>query len=396
MGMKSQLACRMMGAVMGAIVCAPVFAGDVGGNVYSSPGTITLRLEYGSSYQSAKEISVTGNGSYKFGVNIRNNTKYRVIGKSAPAGWGCKGKQVDSYLNSAAATGTHVYCGTSDSDGVRVASWNLEWYDSSDPADKKKAIAALINQYNFDVLIANEVLDEASWNDFIQNYLGNAANWDYRITQAGCSLRQVTMWRKSAVTLESGYDLNSATSGGIIDENSETWGDCGGRRPYIANFAVNNSTVKFTTASIHFKALTTTADCQKRKDQADTFVQWVNWAGMAARNFVAAGDYNDQLAGNGNCSTIDTLASMEAHPGFMFATAQPGYAYSFMMGNGLVSYDTKSFQNTIDHLWVSDGILQRLQATDTYLNGANAVQANMYFSPSGEPDHNPVYLSIAK
>ncbi len=84
-------------------------AGDVGGNVYSNPGTITLRLEWGSSFQNAKEIDKIGDGSYKFGVNIRNNTKYRVIGKSAPAGWACKGKQIDQYLTSAAATSTHVY-----------------------------------------------------------------------------------------------------------------------------------------------------------------------------------------------------------------------------------------------------------------------------------------------
>lgn len=395
--MKSRLAYRMLGGLVGAIVCTgTALAGDVGGNVYSNPGTITLRLEYGSSFENSREISVTGDGAYKFGVNIRNNTKYRVVGKSAPLGWGCKGKQVNQFLNSAAATGTHVYCGTADSDGVRVASWNLEWYDSADPVEKKNAIAALINQYNFDVLIANEVLDEASWSDFVQNHLGNASDWDFRVSQAGCSLRQVTMWRKSEVTLESGYDLNSATSGGIIDENTETWSDCGGRRPYVANFAVNNSTVKFTTASIHFKALTTTADCQKRKDQADTFVQWVNASGNNTGNFIALGDFNDQLAGTGNCSTIDTLATMEGHPDFIFATAQPGYAYSFMMGNGLVTFDTKSFQNTIDHVWITDGILQRLQATDTYFNGANSVQANMYFSPWGEPDHNPVYISIAK
>jgi endonuclease/exonuclease/phosphatase family metal-dependent hydrolase len=376
---------------------APAFAGDVGGRVYSSPGTITLRLEWGSSFENAKEISVTGDVSYKFGVNVRNNTKYRVIGKAAPTGWACKGKQIDQYLTSAAATSTHVYCGSTTSAGVRVASWNLEWYDSADDINKKKAIAALINQYNFDVLIVNEVLDAASWDDFIGNYLGNSSNWDYRISQAGCSLRQVTMWKKSTVTFDSGYDLNSATSGGIIDENSATWNDCGGRRPYVANFSVNNSTVKFTTATIHFKAGTTNSDCQLRRDQVDSFVQWVNAAGLASANFVAAGDFNDRLPGAGNCSSIDTLATMESFGGFTFATAQPDYVYSYMMGNGLVTYDTKSFQNTIDHMWVSSSLFNLLDpTTDTYGNRANAVQANMYFAPWGEPDHNPPYIVIKK
>ena len=381
---------------------SPLFApggsgSDVGGNVYSSPGTITLRLEWGSSFQNSKEIDVTGDGSYSFGVKIQNNTRYRVIGKSAPAGWGCKGKQIDKYITSAASTDTHVYCGSASSSGVRLAAWNLEWFDTEDPADKKQAIAALINQYNFDVVIANEVLDAASWDHFIVNYLGNASNWDYRISQAGCSLKQVTMWKKSAVTFVSGYDLNSATSGGIIDENSSTWDDCSGRRPYVANFAVNNSTVTFTTATIHFKAGTTNTDCKLRKDQVDTFVQWVSWAGLDTTNFAAAGDFNDRLPGNGNCSSISTLGAMKSYSSFTFATAQPDYVYSYMMGNGLVTYDTKSFQNTIDHMWVSNGLFNLLETTvDTYGNRANAVQANMYFSNWGEPDHNPPYIAIKK
>jgi len=393
---------KLARVVLGSFIFVVAFAGsalagDVGGNVYSNPGVITLRLEWGSSFQNAKEIDVLGDGSYKFGVNIRNNTKYRVIGKLAPTGWACKGKQTDKYITSSAATNTHVYCGSSSSAGVRVASWNLEWYDIADPVEKKKAIAALINQYNFDVVIANEVLDAASWDDFIKNYLGNAANWDYRISQAGCSLRQVTMWKKSTVTFESGYDLNCATTSCIIDESSPTWDDCAGRRPYVANFAVNNSTVKFTTATIHFKANTTQTDCQLRKDQVDSFAQWVEWAGMSSKNFLAAGDFNDRLPGTGNCSSIDTLASMEGHSGFLFATAQPDYFYSNMMGNGLVTYDTKSFQNTIDHFWVTNSLFNLLETTtDTYGNRANAVQANMYFSAWDEPDHNPPYIVIKK
>jgi endonuclease/exonuclease/phosphatase family metal-dependent hydrolase len=395
---SSLLAGVLEGLIAAVVLAGPALAGDVGGSVYSSPGTITLRLEWGSNFQNSKEIQVTNDGTYKFGVNIRNNTKYRVIGKSAPAGWACKGKQINKYLNSAAATQTNVYCGSSASpDGVRVVSWNLEWFDSADAVEKKQAIADLINQYNFDVVIANEVLDAASWEDFMTHYLGNAANWDYRITQAGCSLKQVTMWKKSTVTFDSGYDLNCATSNCIIDENSATWDDCGGRRPYVANFSVNNSTVKLTTASIHFKALTSPSDCQLRKDQVDSFVQWVDWAGMETKNFMAAGDFNDQLPGNGNCSTIDTLAAMETHAGYTFVTAQPNYFYSYMMGNGLVTYDTSSYQNTIDHFWVTNGLFDLLEpTTDTYGDRANAVQANMYFSPWGEPDHNPPYIVIQK
>lgn len=384
--------------ITGVVLCAgAAVAGDVGGNVYSSPGTITLRLEWGSSFQNAKEITKTGDGFYSFGVNIRNNTKYRVVGKSAPTGWACRGKQVEKYLTSAGATKTHVYCASTTSSGIRVASWNLEWFDSADAVDKKKAVAAIINQYNFDVVIANEVLDAASWSDFITNYLGNASNWDYRITSSGCSLRQVTMWKKSTVTFESGYELSCANSNCIIDENSATWDDCAGRRPYIATFAVNNSTVKFTTATIHFKAGTTGTDCQLRKNQVDTFVSWVDWAGMSAGNFAVAGDFNDRLPGSGNCSSIDTLAAMESHSGFRFATAQPDYFYAYMMGNGLVTYDTASFQNTIDHFWLTNSLFDRLETTtDTYGNRANAVQANMYFSPWEEPDHNPPYVVIKK
>ncbi|MGQ0815395.1 MAG: endonuclease/exonuclease/phosphatase family protein [Gemmatimonadota bacterium] len=370
---------------------------DVGGTVYSSPGTITLRVEWGSSFQNSKEITKTGDGAYSFGVSIGTNTKYRVIGKAAPTGWACRGKQIDRFMTSDAATKTHVYCATASSSGVRVASWNLEWFDINDPVAKKQAIAGLLNQYNFDVLIANEILDAASWSDFIANYLGNATNWDYRITESGCSLRQVTMWKKSTVTFLSGYELNKANSGGFIDETTSIWDDCAGRRPYVATFSVNNSTVTFTTASVHFKAGTTSTDCQLRKDQVDSYVKWADWADMETKNFVTLGDFNDRLPGKGNCKSLDALAAMESFAGFKFATAQPDYTYAHMMGNGLVTYDTKSFQNTIDHLWVSSGLFNLLvAAVDTYGNLANAVQANMYFTDLGEPDHSPPFMVIKK
>lgn len=395
--MKAGTFMRACVALLALAFASRAVAGDVGGQVYSSPGTITLRLEWGTNLENSKQISVTGDGPYAFGVNVRNNTKYRVIGVSAPAGWACKGKQTDVYLSAAAANDTNVYCGTSESaDGVRIGTWNLEWYDSADPVAKKQAIAALINQYHFDVLVANEVLDAAAIQDLISNYLGNASDWDFRINAAGCSQHSVTMWRKSAVTFQSGYDLDAANTAGLIDENGSTWGDCAGRRPYVANFAVNNSTLTFTTATLHLKAGTSPSDCQLRKAQVDTFTQWVDWAGMASRNFIALGDFNDELPGNGNCKGLDALGSMETHPGFFFATAQPGYDYAHMMGNGLVTYDTKSFQNTLDQFWMTSSLLDRLQATDTYGDEANAVEANMYFSPWGEPDHNPPYISLAR
>lgn len=395
--MTMNSATRLSLALLAMAFAGTAAAGDVGGNLYSSPGTVGLRLQWGANLENSRDILVTGDGAYRFGVNLPDGTPYRVVGQSAPAGWACRGKQGAKNITAAAATGTHVYCGTSAStNGVRVGVWNLEWYDSADPVAKKKAIAALINQYNFDVLVLNEVLDAASWREFITNHLGNAANWDFRISSAGCSLRQVTMWRKSAVTLESGYDLRASNTAGLIDEEDDAWADCGGRRPYVANFAVNGSALKFSTATIHFKAFTTPTDCQIRKDQVDSFVQWVNWSGMDKRNFIALGDFNDRLPGTGNCATIDTLASMENHPAFFFATAQPDYRYSFMMGNGLVTYDTDRFQNTIDHIWLSQSLLNRMQDTDTYRNGANAVQANMYFTTIGEPDHNLPYISLAK
>lgn len=402
-----------------ALFATDAVAGDVGGNVYSSPGTITLRLEWGNTFGNWKEITKIGDGPYKFGVNIRNNTKYRVIGKSAPAGWACRGKMIEKYLTSAGATKTHVYCGSSDSAGVRVTTWNLEWLGaeasvnglSASQIDTKwKAIASLLHQYNFDVIHTNEVCRtvdpsgeycQQTFDQFFKNYFlaaaANPSDWDYRINISGCSQQMATIWRKSAVTLESSYELNKANSNGYIDETTPTWDDCGGRRPLVSTFTINGTTKTFTTATIHFKAYTTTTDCQLRKDQVDSFVQWVDWAGMGAKNFVALGDYNDQLPGAGNCSSIDTLASMESHSSFKFATAQPDYYYSNMMGNGLVTYDTNSFQNTIDHIWVSNSLYDMLEATtDTYANRANAVQANMYYSAHEEPDHNPPYIVIQK
>lgn len=384
-----------LASLLALALAAPASAGDVGGEVYSNPEVITLRLEWGSNFENSKEISKAGDGSYSFGVNLRNNTKYRVRVPSAPTGWGCRGKQPDTYLNNDAATNTHVYCATASSNGVRLASWNLEWFDIEDDPAKKQAIAEIINEFDFDVLVLNEVLDAATMDDFIHNYLGNGSQWDYRITDAGCSLRQVTLWHSEKVTFLDGHELNCANSNCYIDENSSTWDDCAGRRPYIATFGIDGTSTEFTTATIHLKAKTTTNDCQLRKDQVDTFVQWVDWAGMPDQNFVALGDFNDTLPGSGNCSSIDTLDSMERHSSFWFATAQPDYAYWYMMGNGLVTYDTASFQETIDHIWVSDSLFNLLDAdVDTFNNLANAIQANMYFSDWDEPDHNPPFVVI--
>lgn len=373
----------------------PAWAGDVGGEVFSNPDTITLRLEWGSSFENSKEITHTGDGAYSFGVNIRNNTKYRVLVPSAPAGWGCRGKLIDEFLKSNAATNTHVYCATTASSGIRLGSWNLEFYDDQDDPLKKQAVADLINQFGFDVMVLNEVLDSVAIDDLIQNHLGNAAQWDFRISQAGCSLRQAVLWNVNEVTFQDGFDLNCATSSCIIDESTDVWDDCSGRRPYVATFGIDGTTTEFTLATIHYKAGTTSGDCQLRKDQADSFVQWVDWAGLNTQNFVALGDFNDTLPSVGNCSAIDTLASMENHTFFSFATAQPDYFYSFMMGNGLVTFDTKSFQNTLDHIWVSDSLFVLLDAdVDTFGNLANAVQANMVFTDWDEPDHNPPFVVI--
>lgn len=375
----------------------PAFAGDVGGQVYSSPGTITMKLEWGSNYENSKQVTITGDGAYSFGVNIRNDTKFRVLPVSAPSGWGCRGHQNEVYLSRSDATTTNIYCGTTTSvNGVRIGTWNLEWYDSADPAEKKQAIAGIINQYHFDVMELDEVLDAAAVQDLIDNDLGNASDWDFRITQAGCSQHDVIMWRKSAVTLQNGYDLNAADSNGIIDENGSTWSDCAGRRPYVATFTANNSALSFTMATVHFKASSSPSDCDLRKAQVDTFVQWLDWSGLAQGNFIAAGDFNDELVGKGECKKVDTLSSMENHPGFFFATAQPGYSYAYMMGNGLVTYDTVSYQSTVDQFWVSNGLRALMQPTDTYGDLANTVMANMYFAPWGEPDHNPPYISLAK
>ncbi|RAP56881.1 hypothetical protein [Oleiagrimonas sp. MCCC 1A03011] len=384
-------------ALLALAVALPAVAGDVGGQVYSNPGTITMRLTWGSNYENSKDVSISGNGAYSFGVNIRNNTKFRVESVSAPSGWACRGKQGNVYLSNASASDTNIYCGTASSvGGVRIGSWNLEWYDSSDPAAKKQAIADVINGYHFDVMEVNEILDAASIQDLIDNYLGNASDWDFRITQAGCSQHDVILWRKSAVSLQSGYDLNAADTNGLIDENGSTWDDCAGRRPYVATFAVNNSALTFTMATIHFKAGSSPSDCQLRKDQVDSFVQWADESGVDQGNFIAAGDFNDELVGDGECKNLDTLTSMESHAGMFFATAQPGYNYAYMMGNGLVTYDTKSYQSTVDQFWMSTNLRSRMQPTDTYGDLANAVEANMYFAPWGEPDHDAPYISLAK
>jgi endonuclease/exonuclease/phosphatase family metal-dependent hydrolase len=370
---------------------------SVGGEVFSSPGTITIRLEWGDNYENIREIDITGDGEYSFDVELDENEKYRISGISAPVGWACRGKLPESVINPLAESETHIYCGKSESDnGIRVATWNLEWYDSNDSEEKKQAIGSLIDDWNFDVIILTEVLNAEAIADLISNHFDDPGAWDFRISEGGCSLKKATVWRTDRVTLESGYDLNAETSNGIIDEEGETWRNCIGRRPFVADFTVNNSDVRFTTASIHFKAGSSSSDCFVRQSQVNTFIEWVEWAGLDEENFIAIGDFNDEIPGSGICSTIDTLIGMEElYPGFVFATSQPGYNYSHMMGSGLVTYDTRNFQSTIDHIWLTDSLFGLLLPdADMYGNYANTVQANMLFSEWEEPDHNPPFVII--
>lgn len=372
---------------------------NVGGEVFSSPGTITMRLEWGDDYSNNKEIDVTGDGEYSFNVEIEENETYRLIGVSAPAGWICRGKLPESSVSAIAEIETNIYCGRSESEqGIRLATWNLEWYDSGNSEQKKEAVGSLIDSWNFDVIILAEILNAAAIEDLVSNYFDEPDLWDFRITESGCSLKKATLWRTDKVTFISGYNLNASTSNGIIDEEGELWRDCIGRRPYVATFSVNESDVQFTTASLHFKAGSGASDCLVRQNQVNTFVDWVDWAGLNEENFAAIGDFNDEIPGSGICSTIDTLSGMEAlYPGFVFATAQPSYDYSHMMGNGLVTFDTRNFQSSIDHIWMTGSLFSLLlPEADTYGNYSNTVQANMVFSEWEEPDHNPPFVIIGK
>ena len=116
---------------------------NVGGEVYSSPGTITMRLEWGENFSSNKEIDISGDGTYSFDVEIEENEPYRMVGVSAPVGWKCMGKLPESTVNTLAESGTNIYCGRSVSEqGIRLATWNLEWFDSGNSEQKKKRSAA--------------------------------------------------------------------------------------------------------------------------------------------------------------------------------------------------------------------------------------------------------------
>lgn len=372
---------------------------DVGGEVFSSPGLISMRLEWGAEYENSKEIDIEGEGPYSFDVEIEEDEKYRISAVSVPESWACRGKLPDMNINMLAEEETNIYCGKTESeDGIRLATWNLEWYDSGDNQVKKQVIGDLINEWNFDVLVLTEILDDGAVQDLVDHYLNEPSDWMFSITESGCSLKKATLWRSSVVTFESGYELSAETTNGIIDENGENWSDCIGRRPYVSNFSVNNSEFEFTTASIHFKSGSDASDCFVRSNQVNTFIEWVEWAGLNTQNFAAIGDFNDEIPGTGICSSIDALSSMETlYPGFVFVTAQPAYDYSHMMGNGLVTFDTRSFQSTIDHIWITDSLFERLLTdVDSYGNYANTVQANMVFTDWGEPDHNPPFIVIQK
>lgn len=117
---------------------------------------------------------------------------------------------------------------------------------------------------------------------------------------------------------------------------------------------------------------------------------------MNTRRCIVPDHDSHRLPGTGNCTSIDTRASIGSHPDLSFATAQPGSTPSLMMGNGGVTDDTKSFQTINDPIGTRRSPLDRMQSTGPCGKHANAVQANIVFTDIGEPDSNRSPVPLLK
>ena len=135
---------------------------------------------------------------------------------------------------------------------------------------------------------------------------------------------------------------------------------------------------------LHLDAGKDSKSCHRRQEQAKDLNGWLN---VQKDNLVMLGDYNDTIGnGNGICSTIDTLHSIESNSSFVFLTdTSNGY---FAVSD--YTYIPSRYASIIDHILLSSTLLTKVQAIEGYL--ADTIAHND-FSVS---DHNPVYFRLCE
>ncbi len=262
-----------------------------------------------------------------------------------------------------------VCSSNSDDDCIQIASFNVEnLLTTSDPA-KKNGIVQIVTDNGFDLIAFQEMQNDAASD--MASQLGS--NFAYITGDSGNDQNLAIFYNKNLLSLLLGEEL----SGSPFD--NATWG--GLRDPLYAHFRIKATGDTFKLLNLHLKALTESTYCYRRQAQVLDVTEYLQ--GQSG-DFVLLGDFNDQIAGNGNCSThnIDTLYALENREGYAFATT---------VANGMGAssrYTYPSESSVIDHIFLSNALYSRAQ----HIAGTSQIVEIVNHNTPSISDHNPIYI----
>ncbi len=256
----------------------------------------------------------------------------------------------------------------SDDDCIQIASFNVENLLTTSDAAKKSGIAQIVTDNGFDLVAFQEMQNDVASD--MASRLGSS--FAYITGDSGAEKNLAIFYNKNFLSLVLGEEL----SGSPFD-NSTTWGVL--REPLYAHFRIKATGDTFKLLNLHLKAFSDPTDCSKRQSQVLDVTEYLE--GQSG-DFLLLGDFNDQIAGNGNCASIDTLYALENREGYAFVTTA---------ANGMGTsprYTYHSSTSVIDHIYLSDALLNRAKP----IAGTSQIVEVISHGNSAISDHNPVYI----
>ncbi len=268
-----------------------------------------------------------------------------------------------------------------DTDCVQVATFNLEFFTktgvswASKPATtetKKSAIAEIIQNNGLDLLALQEIDNDGVLDDLV-NRIGGSNTWAYSIGTSGGEQRLAFLYKKSLVTLSSVAELTDTTY-----FESTNWDSL--RKPFsaVATFPSGKS---FQIVGLHLKAGSDTDSCNKRKAQVDDLAAYLD-----SRNsdILLLGDMNDEISGNGICTSTDPFASLESITGYEFLTTTTN-----QFGSSYSRVTNIEYNSVIDHLYVNANLKNSIHVIPATGRIADVVA---HGDEENISDHQPVYF----
>lgn len=265
---------------------------------------------------------------------------------------------------------------------IDIASWNLNWYGSSDtskgPIDKDRqqsGIRRVLDSMNVDLIAVQEVLSQESLAVLTDSLDGEYSN--LFAIDISSSQKMAYLYNTATITPES-YGL--AVNGG-----SKAW--AGGRFPFRFTFTItiDGTAQRLVVFNIHAKATdsaTAMEDYSRRKTDAETFHTYLADFYSDA-NVIVTGDFNDNLLG----SVVDTVLD-SPYLSFLTDTASWKSTTYALEQSGLATY-IGGFRSFIDHFLISNELAQ-----SEYRTYIESPQAYLSSYSSTVSDHLPVTMRL--